>query len=59
MEARVVSVSPGKNERSCQTLFRSLDNQLLAASHKDLQARVDELYRIYNTERPTRGCRAS
>jgi len=41
-----------KNERFHQTLFRWLDKQPLADPLAELQALVDQLDAIYNTERP-------
>ncbi|MBP2385685.1 hypothetical protein JOF47_001196 [Paeniglutamicibacter kerguelensis] len=45
----------GKNERFHQTLFRWLDKQPLAATHRELQGMVDRFDLIYNTERPHQG----
>jgi hypothetical protein len=45
----------GKNERFHQTLFRWLDKQPFARSHAELQAQVDQIDLIYNTERPHQG----
>ena len=38
-----------------QTLFRYLDKQPMAGTLRELQAQVDEIDRIYNTERPHQG----
>ena len=45
----------GKNERFHQTLFRWLDQQLLAETIEELQALVDRFDVLYNTERRHQG----
>ena len=52
---RARPTTQGKNERFHQTLFRYLDKQPLAESLAELQAQVDAVDHIYNTQRPHQG----
>jgi len=49
----------GKNERFHQTLFRYLDKQPLTETLDALQAQIDTVDHIYNTQRPTKACQAA
>ena len=45
----------GKNERFHQALFRHLDKQPLTETLDELQAQIDTVDHIYNTQRPHQG----